>query len=170
MDLLNDSNGKIDLKKLSDTLDDSPTESQIAEGDAEKMVSSPILNQLKALLKILRILFNTFRQNIHVKFSKIHVRVGTNDAAKTAILYGAISTAVVGIVELLDAITNLDKIKDSSISVEPDFLSDKTDVKIDIMLHITVFGLIKVLMKSFLKYFSLNDISKINTRKETKNG
>ena len=93
VDLLNDSSGKIDLKKLSDTLDDSPTETHASESNTEKMVSSPILQQLKALLRILRILFNTFRQNIHVKFSKIYVKVGTEDAAKTALLYGAISTA-----------------------------------------------------------------------------
>lgn len=98
--------------------------------------------------------------------AKIHIRVATNDAAKTALLYGAISTAVACVLDVIESITNLDRLKKSSVLVEPDFLSSKTDVKLNIVLKISIFGIIKVFMKSFLKYFSLNDKTQITNRKE----
>ena len=128
--------------------------------------SSPIIQKLNSIKNILAILLDTFRKHLHIKMAKIHIRVATNDAAKTALLYGAISTAVACLLDVIESITNLDRLKKSSVCVEPDFLSSKTDVKLNIVLKISIFGIIKVFMKSFLKYFSLNDKTQITNRKE----
>lgn len=128
--------------------------------------SESIVDKLNTVRNILSILFESFHKHLHVRLSKIDVRVATGDAAKTAILYGAISTAVACIIDVIDEIANLRPIKDSSISVKPDFLSEKTKIKLNISLYMSIAGIISVLMNSFIKYYSLKDKNQINSRKE----
>ena len=128
--------------------------------------SESIVDKLNTIRDILSILSESFHKHLHVKLSKIYVRVATGEAAKTAILYGAISTAVACIIAVIDDITNLKPIKDSSVSVEPDFLSEKTKIKLNISLYMSIAGIISVLMSSFIKYYSLKDKTQINSRKE----
>ena len=128
--------------------------------------SESIVDKLNTIRDILSILSESFHKHLHVKLSKIHVRVATGEAAKTAILYGAISTAVACIIAVIDDITNLKPIKNSSVSVEPDFLSEKTKIKLNISLYMSIAGIISVLMSSFIKYYSLKDKTQINSRKE----
>ena len=70
------------------------------------------------------------------------------------------------IIDVIDEIANLKPIKDSSVSVEPDFLSEKTNIKLNISLYMSIAGIIAVLMNSFIKYYSLKDKNQINSRKE----
>lgn len=163
-DFSSSSSKNFDFKKLTGKFGNKNDNTQTDSDDSEE--STPILQKLDSIKNILTILFDTFRKHLHIKIAKIHIRVATKDAAKTALLYGAVSTAVACILDVVDSITNLDRLKKSSISVEPDFLSDKTDIKLNIVLRISVLGVIKVFMKSFLKYFSLNDKTQINNRKE----
>ncbi len=128
--------------------------------------SPSIIDKLDSIRNILLILAESFKKHLHVRLSKIHIRVATSDAAKTAILYGAVSTAVACIIDIVDDIANLKTLKESSVSVEPDFLSEKTDIKLNIILYMSVIGTIKVLLHSFIKHYALNDKTQINNRKE----
>ena len=128
--------------------------------------SPSILDKLNSIRDILSILFEAFHKHLHVRLSKIHINVATGDAAKTAILYGAVSTAVAVIIDIIDEIANLKPLKESSVSVEPDFLSEKTDVRLNIVLYMSVAGAIKVLLQTFIKYYSLKDNTQTNFRKE----
>lgn len=128
--------------------------------------SKSVLDKLRSIRDILSIMSESFHKHLHVKLSKINVQVATGDAAKTAILYGAVSTAVACIIDIIDSIANLKSLKKSSVSVEPDFLSDKTHLDIKIHLYISIGGAIKVLLKSFIKYYSLKEKTQINSRKE----
>ncbi len=119
--------------------------------------SPSIIDKLNSIREIISIIFDAFRSHLHVKLTKIHVSVATKDAAKTAIFYGAVSGAVACIVDLLDDITNLKPPKESSISVEPDFLASKTEIDLNITLYVSVWGAIKILMKSLIQYYTLND-------------
>ena len=125
--------------------------------------SSFIIDKLNSVREIISIIINTFHKRLHVKLTKIYIRVATADAAQTAILYGGISTAVACIIDILDDITNLQQLKDSSISIEPDFLSEKTEIKLNILLYISAWGAIKGVFKSYIKYYTSKEI---NNRKE----
>ncbi len=158
-----------DISKLRKKKKD--TDEGSAEEDKAAVKASPsVIDKLNSVRKVISIFSDAFHKHLHVKLTKIHVRVATPDAAQTAILYGAISTAIVCIIEVIESITNLDRIKKSSISVEPDFLSEKTDIKLRISLYVSVFGAIKVLMKSFINYYSASNKTQIINRKENGNG
>lgn len=163
--ILPDENKRFNLSNFGRKKKDSPIHivQDIQKADPN---SSSIIDKLNSVREIISIIFNAFHRHLHVKLTKIYIRVATADAAQTAIIYGAVSTVVVCIIDILDDITNLKQLKNSSISVEPDFLSEKTDIKLNILLYISVFGAIKVLMKSFIKYYATKDKSQINNRKE----
>lgn len=125
-----------------------------------------VIDNLKMISDVLRVLFKSFSKYLHVKLAKIHIRIATPDAAQTAILYGAASASLACIVELLDSYTKLHKIKERSILIEPDFLSEKTVAKINISLSISVFGAIATIIKSIIRYYTLKETNSINNRKE----
>ena len=121
-----------------------------------------IVDNIKMISYVLRVLFKSFSKYLHVKLAKIHIRIATPDAAQTAILYGAASSSLACLVELLDSYTNLHKIKERSILIEPDFLSEKTVAKINISLSISVFGALVTIIKSIIRYYMLNETNSIN--------
>ena len=163
--ILPDKDNKFDVSKLKKKKKENqpPIIKNIKDAEAD---SPSLLDKLNSIREIIAIVFNEFKSYLHVKLTKIHVSVATDDAAKTAILYGAVSTAVACIVDLIDDITNLKTLKESSISVEPDFLSSKTDIDLNITLYVSILGAIKILMKSFIQHYLSKNETQINNRKE----
>lgn len=111
-----------------------------------------ILDKVNLVKDVLTVLFQAFPKHLHVKLAKLHISVATGDAAQTAILYGAVSGVVACIVELIDSFTKMDKLKRKAISVEPNFLGENSEARINISLYITVFGGVVTLAKMLIKY------------------
>lgn len=110
----------------------------LSEYHEKKKPLSFYLGFLKSnLLKILKY----FR----IDLKRVNIVVSTDDAAKTALLYGTISQSTAYIIEILDKITNLKKTKKTEISVLADFTSGKTTVDVKAVLSLRVFHIIKVL-------------------------
>ena len=122
-----------------------------------------IVDNIKTISSILSVLFKTFTKHLHVKLAKIHIKIATPDAAQTAILYGAASASLAYVVELLDSYTKLHTIKERSIYIEPDFLSEKSEIKINISLSLSVFGALVTIINTVIKYYTLKET---NNRKE----
>ncbi len=163
--LIPDTNKKFDIGKLTHRKKTSST-AVISDIKKAAPTSPSTLDKLNSVRDILSIIFKSFHRNITVKVTKIHIKVATPDAAQTAILYGAVSTVVACILDLIDDITKLKPLKESSTLVEPDFLSEKTDIKLNILLYVSVFNTIKVLIKSFINYYSMKDKTQIYNRKD----
>ena len=119
-----------------------------------------ITENIKLVSQVLAVFFKKFSKHLHIKLAKIHIKVATGDAAQTAILYGAVSGAAACLIELLDSITNLSSLKRSSISIVPDYLSEKSDVDVNISLSISTFGVLSTLFKSLWKLIMIKFIKK----------
>ena len=130
---------------------------KIVKSEEKEKKSPTLLENLGLIKEVLSVFIKAFAKELKVKLAKIHVKVATEDAAKTAILYGAVSGSIALIVELIDSYTNLSRLKERSIIVESDFLSDKSEADISISLSISVYGAIKTLLKSGFKYFQLKN-------------
>lgn len=76
---------------------------------------------------------------LHLKASRIYVRVATGDAAETAVLYGAVSGAVTYLLAILDRITLL-HVKEKTVYVFPDYLADSSAADIRIVLGLRVWS------------------------------
>ena len=124
---------------------------------SENEAKPSLVDKLSLVKEILAVSFKTFSRHLHIRIAKMHITVGSPDAAQTAILYGAISGVAACIIELIDSYANLDSLKERSVSIEPDFLSEKCDAKINITLSISVFGALVTLAKTLWKYTLLKN-------------
>lgn len=100
----------------------------------EKKEPETILQKLRAVRLILRLLKNLYRpiiSAVRIKVERLYISVATEDAAKTAILYGITAQSVAYILTFLEDTTKT-TIKDGSVDVIADFSEQKPafDVKI----------------------------------------
>ena len=75
--------------------------------------------------RILKALYPRLLRYFRIDATRIHITVGTGDAAKTAIAYGVVSQSVAYICAILDQHTNFHASHKSSIAVIPDFTAEK---------------------------------------------
>ena len=130
------------------------------KADDNENIKLKIVDYIKIACDVVKLFFKKFAKHLHVKLAKIYIRVATGDAAQTAILYGVISQALSYLIEALDTVTNLDGLKKAYINVEPDYLSDKFDAKINITLSVRVFGLLDVGINSLVRFLKLRQRAK----------
>lgn len=112
----------------------------------------------------------SFAKHLHIRLAKINIKIASSDAAQTAILYGAVSGALACLLDVIDSVTNLDKIKRSSVSVCTDYLSEKCEADIDISLSISIFGALATLASTLIQYTKQKFNAQINTERKNKNG
>ena len=144
---------KHDKKKAEASKPKEPVIKQKSEVDKK----SSLLDKILLIKDVLSVVFKTFPSYLRVKVATLDLKVGSPDAAQTAIMYGAISGAVAGIIDLIDSYSNLKLLKNSSVTVEPDFLSEKCEAKINISLSTSVFGALVTLAKTFWKYVTMKN-------------
>ena len=111
-----------------------------------------IIDSIKKIADFVSSLLKAFAPHMHVKLAKVHVKIASNDAAKTAIIYGAVSGAVACLIDAIDDFTNLKKLKRKSVIIEPDFLSEKTQADIHAVLSISIYGAIATVFKLVMDY------------------
>jgi hypothetical protein len=98
------------------------------ESNTNLQQNRTVLDWINIARAVIGALFSKFSKRLHVKVARLKIKVATGDAASTAILYGAIVQSVAYIIEILQSVTNVDGLKNADISVEPDFLADKTSL------------------------------------------
>lgn len=124
-----------------------------AQKSADKPTEKPsLVDYIYIIRDVSSAFFGRFAKHLHIKVAKIYIRVATDDAAKTAILYGAVSQALACLLEVLDSVTNLDKIENAEIDVEPDFLSEKTEAKINVTYSLRVIGILDIAIKTLMSF------------------
>lgn len=120
----------------------------------KKELKKTITEALELIKIVLEYVMPPFGKYFKLEILKLKIKVGTSDPAKTAVTYGVVSQSVAYIIELLSNITNVDVKKQNSIQVSADFLSEKTDADINIILNLKVWHSISLAFKfcmGFLK-------------------
>ena len=74
----------------------------------------------------------------------LNLRIGTGDAAKTALLYGAVCPAVSALLQAIHECSNLHLHHPKRMSVQPDFVNDTIHVEVDIALQLRVHHLLSL--------------------------
>ena len=143
---------KLDPKRYEKMLkgEENPQASIITQIKEESTKNS-LLENIKMIGSFISTLIKSCAPYMRVKLARVHIYVGSSDAAKTAILYGAISGALALLIDNIDEYTNLEKLKKKSIIVEPDFLAETTSANIHICLSISVYGAIATMLKTIIK-------------------
>jgi len=118
----------------------------------KKYTFSDILTLVSTVKEIVSALVGSFFGYLRVEVARLDIVVATNDAAKTAIVYGAVYQAVSYILAIFDKITTVKYEKNSYVSVRADFLREKFYADINVTFSLRVGQLIKILIKTAYRY------------------
>lgn len=91
---------------------------------------------------LIKRLYPRFLRHFRMDVTRLHIRVGTGDAATTAILTGVVSQAVAFLLEFLSLHTNLHPSHRADVAVAPDFLSERSTVDCKIVFSLRVYAII----------------------------
>lgn len=119
------------------------------EEEAPDLISivSIVTSFVKSFLKV-------FAGSVRLKFSRLKIVVASEDAATTAITYGAVTQGINVLFPLLEGIKNVKKLPPKKeLSVRADFLSDTPSVDIDVNIYIRVGGALKALLVAAARTF-----------------
>lgn len=113
-------------------------EQKLAENIAKPKKKRSLIDNINLIKEILSVVLGRFARHLRIRLTRIKLVIGTDDAAKTAMLYGAAAAGVSCIVEMLDNVTNIEYTTDADVSVDADFTAEKitADVKIEFSLRV----------------------------------
>lgn len=141
---------KIEEKKLKKQAKANDTEK--TEKSEQKSKPRDIKGLLDMLIDVLKILLDKFPRYLKTKVDRLVIGVASDDAATTALTYGAVVQSVQYIITLLENKAGLYAGKKSCVSVYPDFTCDKWNAEIDITLSIRIWQVISIGISLLLWY------------------
>ena len=98
----------------------------------------PLTETLEEIKILLDALINHFLHKIRFYFVRLKVEIGCEDAATTALAYAGVSQVIGYIIELLRNVSSVDMSKNSDVSVNANFISQKSTVDAHIVLKFRV--------------------------------
>ena len=120
----------------------------------EKKEKNDLLSILSIIISFVKYFLRVFLKSVRVKVAKLQITVATEEAGKTAVLYGAVSQSVNTLIPLLENIKNFKKLpKGNDLMVDADFLLDKSTIKTDITLYVRVGSALKAIIGAAVKSF-----------------
>ena len=94
-----------------------------------------IIAVIEKITELIKAVLKEFCRYVRLKICHVFVRVATEDAAKTARCYAAVSGVVFGLVALFDNTMSVKK-SDKKIKVFPDFTTEESEFSMKIILKI----------------------------------
>lgn len=104
-------------------------------------------DMIEQLYDMLALVSDRFARRLTVKVFTLDAMIGSDNAAKTAILYGGACSAAGCISSFLDQHMSLKKRNSAAIRISPDFLSEKTIVSADVSMTVRIGGMITFLFE-----------------------
>ncbi len=103
----------------------------------QKALSHPVpttnlKEKMDMILALVKKLYEVTRGRLRIRVRRMHIKVGADDAAKTAILYGVILQNASCLLNLIEYKFTPIKREDGEMQIEPDYLSGKCSADIDI--------------------------------------
>ena len=103
-----------------------------------------VMDILDMVKKLIMTIFKRFKKYLRVRVYNFSIDVATGDAAKTAILFGAVCGACSLIFEILESAMDFRIDDGADIGARCDYLSEKTRTNIDVDISISVGQVIKL--------------------------
>ena len=104
-------------------------------------------DMIAQLYDMLSFTADKFAKRLSVKIFRLDATIGSDNAAKTAILYGGACSAAGCISAFLDQHMKLKKRSGASINIAPDFLAEKPVVYADVSMSVRIGGIFSFLIE-----------------------
>ncbi len=118
----------------------------------QKKSVSDILDLVGLVGKLVGTFFSRFAKRLRLDLTRIHITLGGEDAASTAISYGIVCQSVQYLVAGLDNITNIKPKNKKDIQINANFLSDKTEIDIKLAASLRVWHVFDMLFAVAVKF------------------
>ena len=105
---------------------------------------APLGDQLRFAAEFIRVALKRTLSHARIRVNYVMLTVASDDAAKTALLSGAASTALASLVELLDTYSNLHIRHPEKFGVAADFAGEECDVKVDIVARLWLWQVLDI--------------------------
>lgn len=120
--------------------------------DAAPKKKRNILHMLRLILRIAAAIMKKLRRHLRIRLHAYEIAVATGDAAKTAVLYGAVAGLSSNLFELLQSGIHFKVKKSAPVDVSADFLGEKTKVRIKIDFSINLWGVLATLLAAGIAF------------------
>ena len=127
-----------------------------------KKTAPQALRTVRLLLYIFKNVYERFFPAFRVRICRLHATVATDDAAKTAILYGAVCQGISYLLEALRAVTG-HPVKEDDVAVVADFLGDKTTFSLHILLSTNLWHVLLLALRAALSFLKFHKNEKEKT-------
>lgn len=108
--------------------------------------------KLEMILALLKLLYRETGGKLRLRVRRLHLLVGTDDAAKTAILYGVVLQSATYLLQWIDThLLRIDR-RDGAMTVEPDFVSGKCHADIDLTCSIRLYTALVIGIRMLLAF------------------
>lgn len=127
---------------------------------AEKKIGIPkkycpvpnIKENLEMVLALAKKLVHKTRGKVKIKIKKLHIRVATNDAAHTALLYGVVVQLVSYLIGFVEQNYTSIQRRDGDLAVEPDYNTSECSANIDLVLSAKIWRAIIIIIEMIDAY------------------
>lgn len=111
-----------------------------------------ILHTIRLVIKIAAAVIKKLSQHLRIRVHGYEISVATGDAAKTAVLYGAVVGLSSNLFELLKNTANFKVKRKAPVNVYADFVGEKTKARIKIDFSINLWGALVTLLAAGIAF------------------
>lgn len=151
---------KQEKKKKAKSKDTSADTTKVSQ---KKRAFTDVMDLVDTVMTVLRDSKDRFLSALTVTTAKVRIVIGSDNPAKTAIVYGVVCQGVAYLFEFLDSITNLKTVKNAEIYVGYDFSASESQTDIHILLSARTIGILSVALCALTSFF------RTKIKKDTKN-
>ena len=140
------------LRKKQKKKAEAKKEKEKSKEKKEKKSISETIASVKMITDIALAVIKKFFGHLQIKMTRIKMVVATEDAATTAIAYGAITQSLNILLPALESVKNFKKLKKTDIDIRADFLANAPTVDIKISFSIRVWHIFDVAFAALGKF------------------
>lgn len=156
---------KLDAKKAKKAAEKAKKKAEEQEAEAkltkaekkalkkEKKAKRPKLTELIPLVaRVAGLFFSRFFGKLHIKVARIHIHVGSADAATTAIMYGVIHQSVSYLMLLLGKMCHVDGLQKADVAIVPDYTADKISFDVKLTFRVSLGNVVGAALKAGIAF------------------
>ncbi|MGM9636507.1 MAG: DUF2953 domain-containing protein [Eubacteriales bacterium] len=132
---------KLEKKKQSEAKKKTAAPQNMPARKKPQKSVADILDLVWQILEMVKGLVRSFGKHFRIEAVRLKITVAGEDAAKTAIMYGMVCQGVAYLIEILSTVTNFKAKHRENISVEADFLSEKSTADLHLIFRLRVWHL-----------------------------
>ena len=140
------------------------------KAEGKKKSAQEIVSLVQMVSSLAVTVIERFSKHLRIKIARIKLVVAGDDAATTAIAFGAISQSINLLLPILEDVKNFNRLKNAEISVDCDFLATEPIVDIKIGFSIRVWQLLHVALAALISLIKHKLRSDIKKDEEVPNG